>query len=243
MRIAIFSDVHGNLTGLETVLADIDRRGADLILFAGDLCLMGPRPADTLRLVLDHRIPSVIGNTDGWIAGLAKPPARVAEVVEWTRDQLSKDELRQLAELPFSLRISPTPRAADDLLIVHANPFNVDDLLYPPESEQIARYQAVRQSDAELTERFTEIKAAVLAFGHLHIPGIRPLGSMTLVNVSSVSIPGDGDSRVKYAILEWKNGGWSTTHHRVAYDIGAEREAYIAHRPPGWEDMVATLGA
>lgn len=243
MRIAIFSDVHGNLTGLEAVLADIDRRGADLILFAGDLCLIGPRPADTLRLVLDRRIPSVIGNTDGWIAGLAKPPARVAEVVEWTRDQLSKDEIRRLAELPFSLRISPTPQAADDLLIVHANPFNVDDLLYPPESEQIARYQAVRQSDAELTERFAEIKAAVLAFGHLHIPGIRPLGSMTLVNVSSVSIPGDGDSRAKYAILEWKNGGWSTTHHRVAYDIGAEREAYIAHRPPGWEDMVATLDA
>ncbi|MBW7959232.1 MAG: metallophosphoesterase, partial [Candidatus Promineofilum sp.] len=59
MRIAIFSDVHGNLSGLEAVLADIDRRGADLVIFAGDLCLAGPRPADTLRLVLDRRIPSV----------------------------------------------------------------------------------------------------------------------------------------------------------------------------------------
>ena len=49
MRVALFSDVHGNLTGLEAVLADIDEHAPDLVVFAGDLCLMGPRPGDCLR--------------------------------------------------------------------------------------------------------------------------------------------------------------------------------------------------
>lgn len=241
MRIAIFSDVHGNLSGLEAVLADIDRQGADLVVFAGDLCLMGPRPADTLRLVLDRRIPSVIGNTDGWIAGLAEPPGRSAAVVEWTRDQLSEDDIARLARLPFALRVSPTARPADDLLVVHANPFNVDDMLYPPESAQLDRYEEIRQSDAELTGELSGIEAAVLAFGHLHVPNIRPLDRMTLVNVSSVSIPGDGDIRAKYAMLEWSGMSWTATHYRVAYDVAAERETYVSRQPPGWEDVVAAL--
>lgn len=243
MRIAVFSDVHGNLTALEAVLADIEQHGPDLVIFAGDLCLVGPRPADTLRLVLDRHIPSVIGNTDGWIAGLAKPPERLSAVVEWTRGQLSAEEIARLAALPFGLRISPTARAADDLLIVHANPFNVDDMLYPPESAQLDRYEEIRQSDAELSERLSGIDAAVLAFGHLHTPNIRPLDRMTLVNVSSVSIPGDGDIRAKYAILEWAGESWSATHYRVAYDTAAEREAFVSLRPPGWEDAVAALDA
>lgn len=241
MRIAIFSDVHGNLSGLKAVLADIDRRGADLVIFAGDLCLAGPRPADTLRLVLDRRIPSVVGNTDGWIAGLAEPPAPAAKLVDWTRTRLSGGEIARLAELPFALRISPTPRPANDLLIVHANPFNVNDLLYPPEHEQIDRYGEIRQSDADLTNQFAGVEAAMLAFGHLHIPSVRPLGLMTLVNVSSVSMPGDGDGRAKYAILEWANGTWTATHYRVAYDMRAEREAFIAEQPPGWEDALASI--
>jgi len=241
MRVAIFSDVHGNLGGLEAVLADIERQGAGQVIFAGDLCLAGPRPADTLRLTLDRRIPSVIGNTDGWIAGLAEPPQQAAMLIEWSRGQLSKGEIARLAGLPFGLRISPTPQAADDLLIFHANPFNVNDLLYPSESDQIERYGEIRQSDTELKDRLGAIEAAMLAFGHLHIPGIRLLGSKTLVNVSSVSMPGDGDGRAKYAILEWAGGAWTAVHHYVVYDMQAEREAFISHRPPGWEEALASI--
>ncbi len=243
MRIAIFSDVHGNLSALEAVLADIEQHAPDMVVFGGDLCLMGPRPAETLRLVLGRRIPSVIGNTDGWIAGLAEPPERSAAAVEWTRGQLSADEIAQLARLPFGLRVSPTARAADDLLIVHANPFNVDDMLYPPESAQLDRYEKIRQSDVELAGMLNGVEAAVLAFGHLHVPNIRPLESMTLVNVSSVSIPGDGDLRAKYALLQWTDNGWTATHQRVEYDVAAEREALASLQPPGWEDAVAALDA
>ncbi len=91
------------------------------------------------------------------------------------------------------------------------------------------------------TSTLAGVEAAVLAFGHLHIPNIRSVGSMTLVNVSSVNMPGDGDGRAKYAMLEWNGETWTATHHRVEYDATAEREAFIARRPPGWEGAVASL--
>jgi predicted phosphodiesterase len=69
MRIAVFSDVHGNLTALEAVLADIDRQAVDATVFAGDLCLVGPRPAECLRLAREQGITSIYGNTDDWVLG------------------------------------------------------------------------------------------------------------------------------------------------------------------------------
>jgi len=56
----------------------------------------------------------------------------------------------------------------------------------------------------------------VVAYGHLHIPNVRPWRELTLVNVSSVSMPGDGDGRAKYALLEWGDGRWTARHIRLS---------------------------
>ena len=243
MRIAIFSDVHGNLSALEAVLADIDRQDADLVLFAGDLCLFGPRPAECLRLVRAQRMPSVIGNTDDWLAGRGEPPERHREHIAWTNAQLITDEQAWLGRLPFGLRISPTGNTADDLLIVHANPHNLIDLLFPSEAEQVAHWGQTRQSDADLGPLLAGVDAAAIAYGHLHIPGVRVWGGLTLINVSSVSMPGDEDGRAKFAILEWRGKQWSVAHYRVKYDTNAESAAFRASQPPGWEQAAAALDA
>ena len=243
MRIAIFSDVHGNLSALEAVLADIDRQDADLVLFAGDLCLFGPRPAECLRLVRAQRMPSVIGNTDDWLAGRGKPPERHREQIAWTNAQLITDEQAWLGRLPFGLRILPTGNTADDLLIVHANPHNLIDLLFPSEAEQVAHWGQARQSDADLGPLLAGVDAAAIAYGHLHIPGVREWAGLTLINVSSVSMPGDEDGRAKFAILEWRGDRWGVVHQRVKYDTDAESAAFRASQPPGWEQAVAALDA
>jgi 3',5'-cyclic AMP phosphodiesterase CpdA len=64
MRIALVSDVHGNLTALEAVIADIDRRGPDAVVHGGDLVLMGPEPAQVVDRVRELGWPGVVGNTD-----------------------------------------------------------------------------------------------------------------------------------------------------------------------------------
>lgn len=241
MRIAIFSDVHGNLSALEAVLADIERQAVDLTVFAGDLCTMGPRPAECLRLVWERRIPSLRGNTDEWLLDRGASPERLRRALVWSAAQLSEAERSWLDRLPFGLRVSPTPGATDDLLIVHANPHNITDILYPSEEAQRDRFGEVRQTDAQLKDLLGDVTAAVLAFGHLHIPSIRALDSMTLVNVASVNMPGDEDYRAKYAMLAWDGANWQAAHHRVAYDVAEEGKAFRTKQPPGWEEAVAQL--
>lgn len=240
MRIAIFSDVHGNLSAMDSVLADIDRQSPDLTLFAGDLCFLGARPAECLQRMRERHIPSVAGNTDVWLVAGGEPE-RLRPMFEWGVAQLSPDELAWLGRLPFSLRVSPTARAADDLLVVHANPHDLNDIIFPAEADQRAIWGQVRQPDAELEPMLGGVEAAVVAYGHLHIPGTRPWGALTLVNVASVNMPGDGDPRAKYALLDWKDGRWAVEHHRVAYDTSAEIDAFRATRPPRWEEAVASL--
>ncbi len=243
MRIAIFSDVHGNLSALEAVLADIDRHAPDAVVFAGDLCLYGPRPAECLRLVRERRCPSVVGNTDAWLAGRAQPPDKHAATMAWTQARFLPDDTAWLGRLPFGLRFAPTAEAGDDLLVVHANPRNWDDIVFPAAAGQMAQWGHVRQPDAELEPLFSGVTAAVVAYGHLHIPGVRPWGGLTLLNVSSVSMPGDGDGRAKYALVEWGDGRWSAAHHRVAYNVAAEADAFRAHQPPRWPEALAAIEA
>ena len=132
---------------------------------------------------------------------------------------------------------------ADDLRIVHANPRDLNAIIFPSETHQTAYWSAVRQTDAELAPLLGDVPAAALAFGHLHIPNLRQWGRLALVNVASVSMPGDGDARAKYALLTWADGRWSAEHRRVAYDVGPEADAFRERRPPGWEEAAAAIEA
>src|SRR5437667_5669387 len=64
MRVAVVSDVHGNLTALEAVVADVQRRSIDLVVHGGDLALMGPRPAEVIDRIRELGWAGVVGNTD-----------------------------------------------------------------------------------------------------------------------------------------------------------------------------------
>ena len=241
MRVAIFSDVHGNLTALEAVLADIEDQAIDTVVFAGDLCVAGPRPAECLERVRQLDIPAVYGNTDHWLLGVVEPPDRVKSICAWSLAKLNETQQAWLRSIPLSHRISPTDKSSDDLLIVHANPKDAYWLIFPSEADQMARYGRIRQPDSELDEWLSGTEAAVLAYGHLHIPGIRHWGDMVLANISSVNLPGDDDPRAKYSVLSWENGRWHIERHHVAYDIQPEIEAIKAAKPPNWEMFVTTM--
>lgn len=256
MRIAIFSDVHGNLTALEAVLGHIrNQPELDKVVFAGDIALFGPRPSECLQLIFQQDIDFLVGNTDEW---LRNPPPiddnmddnlrmarqNIHNWCAWTlgrfsdADQIALDKIRSVT----LRRVRPTKISDEDLLIVHANPVDLMQVIFPPIDSQINLYGQIRQADEDLGPLLSDADAAALAFGHLHIPSVRNWHDMLLVNVSSVSLPGDGDKRAKYAILDWsETDGWTAEHLFVDYDAASEIAAYSQFKPPGWEIRVETL--
>lgn len=215
MRIALLSDIHGNAVALDAVLADMAGHGPfDQIVVAGDLVWAGPWPAEVVDRVQALGGPVIQGNTDAFFAHAperipeGKNEDRYLNHMTWMRMRLGPARCAYLAGLPFSHRISPAP--GHDLLIVHANPVDMDRAITPrtpePELDELL-LDSVRAQDWE-----------ALAFGHVHIPFSRPWRDRLLVNVSSAGLPMDGDPRAVYAILNWDGRAWHAEHHRVFYN-------------------------
>lgn len=198
---------------------------------------------------------SIVGNTDEWIR---QPPPlldtleeavlerrrHIRELCAWTASRLDAESIIWLNKLrqQFSWESPDLSVAQERLLIFHANPIDLDRLVFPAPERQIELYGRVRQNDAELEPLFGHLESNTVAFGHLHVPGTRKWRDKTLVNVSSVSLPGDGDARAKFIVFTWEKGGyWSTERFFVEYAIDGEIAAYRHNRPPGWRDSVDKL--
>lgn len=224
MRIAILSDIHGNVVALDAVLADLASRGPfDQIVVAGDLVWSGPRPREVVDRVVALGAAVIQGNTDAFFdaAPEGKEPSRFAAHLMWMHGQLGPERSAYLRGLPFSHHIAPTSAPGHDLLVVHANPRDMERPIMPRASEI--------ELDALLLAAGQAPSWQALAFGHLHTPFTRTWRDRLLVNVSSVGLPMDGDHRAAYAILTWEanatpGGAWRAEHRRVLY-----RTAVVAH--------------
>ncbi len=211
MRIVICSDVHGNVIALEAVLQAIQQEAPyDALFVAGDLVLLGPRPAEAVALLrpLDARF--VMGNTDKYLLDYGDD----VEEVAFARQHLSNDDIEFVRNLPFEQRVEVAP--GHDLLIVHANPRNLEDAIKPDGSAKIIR------------PMLAGVDAEIVAFGHYHVPFTRQLDQWTLVDVASVGMPRDGDQRAVYVVLDWDGNTWNIAHRRVPFDIEAVARDYKA---------------
>lgn len=213
LRVAVLSDVHGNLPALQAVLQAIDERGPfDGLVAAGDHCLNGPDPADCIDLVIERCTAILIGNTDRDIVeqGASDPDLgeKKRASIEWTRAALGDERIDLLADLAFD--VDYTAPDGSRLLVVHANPVDVNRHIFPD------------MPDEELSVLVGGVTARMLAFGHLHIPFVKEFGSLTLVNIAACGSPRDGDRRAVWGEFEWsETTGWHVTMHRVEYDYGA----------------------
>lgn len=219
MRVALFSDIHGNLTAIEAVLNDLKRHGElDLKICAGDMVFLGSAPSEVLDLLGENGVRMIAGNCDEMVAGrlpLDLPPnPEIAKIHEahlaWNRARLRPDQMELLKGLDLTLELEPAP--GQKLLVCHAAPHSSNVMLPKPG----------QHTAAELKQAYGPTGARVVAFGHWHQPGVMPVGDMTLVNVSCVSIPQDGQPIAQYTIAEFHGEHWSLRQHRVAYDIAPE---------------------
>ena len=226
MRIAVLSDIHGNLEALEAVLADAERRGAEALYSLGDIVGYGPCPAACLGIVRSRAAVSLAGNHDAAVAGLApleefNEYARLA--VAWTVTRLDAGEIDYLGSLPYTYR-------GQDLVLAHASPVE-------PE-----RWHYIHGL-ADLDEPFAAFAERLCFVGHSHRPGIYALGGegaparcrarqtlrpglRYLVNAGSVGQPRDGDARAAYALYDEERR--TVEVRRVPYAVAKTQERMLA---------------
>lgn len=215
MRLAIVSDIHGNLTAFEAVLADLRQTAPDLILHGGDLADSGASPAEIVDRVRDLGWQGVMGNTDEMLAppdsleefAIHSPQvkpflAAIQEMAVVTRERLGEERLAWLRHLP-------PVQVHGSMALIHASP---EDLWRAPTSEV---------SDAELELVYGPLGQQVTVYGHIHCSYIRTLSAMTIANAGSVSLSYDGDCRAAYLLLDESR----PVIRRVEYDVDRELKA------------------
>jgi predicted phosphodiesterase len=251
MRIAVFSDIHGNPYACKAVLDRIASIGEfDEIIAAGDLCLGGSDPGLCLELLGDFGVSAVYGNTEKYILNPEEMPPdelhrsmweRVQPVAYWVRERLSNEQLQWLAGLPFGRRFNLGKSAQDELLVVHANPIDVELMIYPESAGQLKIWGEVRQpdDDQELLAAFENESAAMVVFGHFHLSHTRRWNERLLVDIAPCSMPSfDHDPRARFTVVEWVEDAWNVEQFLVEYEHMNEMQALVNSDMPSKADFL-----
>ncbi len=225
MRVAILSDVHGNVRACEAVLQEIRARGPfERVINAGDLAFGGPRPREAMDLLMQPPWPTIIGNTDEWIAGA---PGGPTAVVAWGRERLAQRHLEFLRNLPRAMRVEPP--GGPPLVVVHATPASTTDYLDPEAPPDVVK------------QMFEQAQTRTLVYGHIHRAYVRRVADGLVVNTGSVGFPFDGVPRPSFAILTLRDGLWDADIVRVEYDHEAVAQDLLATDHPEAETFARRL--
>jgi predicted phosphodiesterase len=213
-RIALISDIHGNLPALRAVLDDLSSRRPDAVYVLGDMVNGCPWSSDVLDIILERGWPMLLGNHDDAVLQLGTPrmEARYGDrerygTLWWTHDHLTPAHLACLAGLPLELSVRLPDKPA--VRLVHGIPGNFFIGFRPNDSEE------------RTTGHLGTAVEPVVAGGHTHFPLVRRTGRSLIVNDGSVGAPYDGNPWASYALLEGDREGWQAEVRRVAYDLAA----------------------
>jgi predicted phosphodiesterase len=189
-KIAVISDVHGNIVALDTVLADIRQRGIDLIYNLGDLSGKGAHGAEVVDRCRDVCAVTVRGNWDVWAVGDDPAPD-----IRWWLNQLGDDRLAYLRGLPNSYDFTMSGKA---LRLYHASHISEHHRMYPFETHD---YYVPMFTNTDFTGHDAPAPD-VVGYGDIHMAMTLtlPSGHQTLFNPGSVGNPLDIPA-TSYAIL------------------------------------------
>ncbi|WP_221074439.1 metallophosphoesterase family protein [Agarivorans aestuarii] len=234
MRLAAISDIHSNVYALDAVLADIRKRGADVVVNLGDI-LYGPiAPRSTFELLMENDLVTVRGNQDRQIYEASSVEIASNPTMQFILADLGVEPLKWMRNLPFNLQLN------EHVFLCHGTPN--DDLTYLLENIDSGR--AIVRSDNEIVSLLGTIQSDVVICGHTHTPrAVKTSTKQLVVNPGSVGLPAYTDDEpvvhsmesfshhATYAIVENNKEGWSVQHIKVdyAYDKAA-REAKKRNR-------------
>ncbi|MCV2352694.1 metallophosphatase family protein [Paucibacter sp. B2R-40] len=236
MRIAVLSDIHGNLAALEAVVADLKRRGVDAVVNLGD-SLSGPLlPLETAQYLMAQDWPQLAGNHERQLLNLS-PNAGASD--RYAREQLGPAELAWVAGLKHSQAFN------EQVWLCHGTPdSDVEVLLQSAERAATA---------AEVEERLKGHQSELLLCGHSHVArSVRTAAGGLIVNPGSVGQPAyqddvpyphvveSGSPDARYAIVERRKEGWSAALLSVPYPHAQMAELARLRQRPEWVQALSS---
>lgn len=222
MQIAIISDIHGNMVGLEAALADIEARKIESIVCLGDIAASGPHPDQVVSRLRTLEVPVVLGNADVEMLKLREgieletprneAMMRLREIDRWCANQLQDADIQYMRSFRPSIEVDAGKGA--HLLAFHGSPRSNEDAITWSTSEE------------ELTFLMKGLDASAVAVGHTHKQMLRKIGDITLFNPGSVGLPYEENQgqaknlpQAEYAILQGGGDGLSVIFRRIPYEL------------------------
>jgi predicted phosphodiesterase len=231
MRIALISDIHGNLTALETVIKALRLAAPDQVICLGDVAALGPNPREVIAVLRDFNWPVIMGNTDDWLLDPKPNPDGgslehlIDEIELWGAEQLTDEDRAYIRTFLPALELD-----LDDtrkLLCYHGSPRSYHDRILPTTPVE------------RLDPWFAGLEAVCYAGGHTHERMVRSYQGGMLINPGSVGLPRimQGNSVynpvwAEYALIEWRGGCINIQLHCEAIDVDQlQKEAEASGMP------------
>jgi putative phosphoesterase len=227
MRIGIISDIHGNMTALDAVLADLQTRRVEATYCLGDLVGYTAHPNEVTERIRAAGIPTIVGNYDDGV-GFERDECGCAytnpidkalgdQSLAWTKATVTAENKAFLRTLVPEIRFEADGRR---ILLVHGSPRRMNEYLF--EDRPVSSFQRLAASS----------QADIIVFGHTHKPYTKRVDDVLFVNAGSVGKPKDGDWRACYIVLDPSDLANPVEFIRVPYDVAVEAAAIRASDLP-----------
>ncbi len=256
MKIAVLSDIHGNLPALQAVLDDLAHERPDAIVNLGDIASGPLLPAETLDLLMAHDFATIAGNHERQLLRARNRPRE--QIDPGTSDGFAARGITD-AHAEWLRTLPATRWVAADILLVHGTPDS--DLTYWLETVTPdfgthgsfgIRVATAQEADDRLGWGEARRRASLVLCGHSHVPRAMQLGGTLVVNPGSVGLQAYDDHsagyhqvhndspHARYAVVERRASGWQVRQCAVPYDWHAMGRLAAERGRMDWAYALAT---
>ena len=180
-RIAIISDIHGNLEALKSVLDDIKERNINRIFCLGDIIAKGTHQQECVDLVKEKCEVIIKGNCDEYFTSdidlSTKTPSEINRIT-WSKNKLNDETKKYLNNLPYCYEFYMSGRL---VRLVHAHPEKIDKF-----AGNIDKIDRLYELFLPSCNTISNEKADVLIYGHIHTPYVQKIYNRMIINTGSV---------------------------------------------------------
>ena len=182
MKIAIISDIHGNLEALKSTLQDIEKRNIDKIICLGDIIAKGIHPKECIKLIKEKCDIVIQGNTDEYFSkeyeNLEELPEQEQKRIKWNQSLITEEDRKYLLKLPFFCEFY---MSGSLVRFFHATN-TANDQVVLNNSDIETKYKMFLPSEYTRSNKVAD----VVIYGHIHHPYMDQIYNKTLINVGSV---------------------------------------------------------